>query len=312
MLSQFLKRFHTQTAQSSSSTEEIFRDQKQELARVRQLLDAMPAEEPAQDLPRPVHRELIGRPIIWQYAGYTLRDRKSLSELVLPCIESVERNKGSYEVQCLDPSDVAEYLALPSDLIETLDSEGKEQPICTDLVRLALLITYGGISLEPSIYLTDEIPTEILTQDFFLFERLDTVEESLRVALQHHASSYWSWLPEFKVRYLTGFLLASPQHKILIQAYTILLQYLRQYGAYQHPFTLAIIIGELLAQDGNDFPKLKRSDSLPHLLSLSLGRYAHGLRPSVARQQSSIHYFEPYLDDTLEIINYIWRQRTKY
>ena len=76
-----------------------------------------------------------------------------------------------------------------------------------------------------------------------------------------------------------------------------------------HPYSLAILLNEMA------IPELSEgivNDTLPALLDFSLRSPSHQLKPSQALKASSIHFFDHQNEDTLEIINYLWRQRTKY
>lgn len=88
----------------------------------------------------------------------------NMPELVRACINSVKQHSGEYNVQLITKDNVTEYLDLP-----ILSKVGKSISFIhlSDYIRLSLLKIYGGGWVDATIFLTKDIPTDIITTGFY-------------------------------------------------------------------------------------------------------------------------------------------------
>lgn len=90
-------------------------------------------------------------------------------EIIKKCYESVKKNTEK-EIIVLDEQNVEEYIVMP-ECIELKKKQGKiSLAIYADLIRFCLLAHYGGIWIDATVYMTDEIPKEIIDSDFWTFQ----------------------------------------------------------------------------------------------------------------------------------------------
>ena len=87
-------------------------------------------------------------------------------EIVKTCYQSIKKYAGR-QVVLLTEKNVQNYINMPDYLNEKLKSGVLPLAIYTDLMRVALLEHYGGTWVDATTLLTDEIPQEILNNDFF-------------------------------------------------------------------------------------------------------------------------------------------------
>ena len=73
------------------------------------------------------------------------------------CVESIKRNAGNHEVILLDKHNVQDYIDIPVQALEMLDKNVLKLAHLSDFIRLSLLYKYGGIWLDATVLLTDEI-----------------------------------------------------------------------------------------------------------------------------------------------------------
>ena len=284
--------------------------QEEEVERWRTLLDR--SSEQVSSTPfTPKQLQLKGEKIVWQYWEEDITDYSKLPELTLPCFESVDRYLGEeYQIIRLSPNTIEQYLDLPERFKTiALQDNGKYAQAFIELISIALLASYGGIWIDAYTYISKPIPQEYLERELFLFGRSEEVAPEFRKQCTTYNPNYWSWQPEFKVGALTSFIVASCDSQSLQRMAKALRLYWEEYGMPNHPYSLAILLNEMV------IPELSEgivSDTLPALLDFSLRSPDHQLKPSQALKESSIHFFDPQNEDTLEIINYLWRQRTKY
>ena len=288
----------------------LIAEQEQEAQKWRTLLDR--SSEQVSSTPfTPKQLQLKGEKIVWQYWEEDITDYSKLPELILPCFESVDRYLGEeYQIIRLSPNTLERYLDLP-ERVKTisLQDNGKYAQAFIELIGIALLASYGGIWIDAYTYISKPIPQEYLERELFLFGRSEEVAPELREQCTAYNPTYWSWHAEFKVRALTSFIVASCGSQSLQKIAEVLKLYWEEYGMPNHPYSLAILLNEM---DITELSEGIVSDTLPALLDFSLRSPNHQLKPSQAIKASSIHFFDHQNEDTLEIINYLWRQRTKY
>lgn len=217
----------------------------------------------------PLKPELVGQPIIWQYWGQGLDDE--LPELIRYCFASVDKHKGEYRVIRLSDNSLGEYLQLPDIVAERLQQgEGYTRTFFSDLLRVALLATYGGIWLDATIYLSDELPEYVHRGDFFAYQRSEQEPLSVQRDFRSSYYAYWGWQPEFEVRMLNAFLVSKPQSPLALDLYSLLLAYWQEEESVKDYFFFQVLFN-LLAKDRHAYIQQEVvSDCLPHLLGLSL------------------------------------------
>ena len=288
----------------------LIAEQKQEAQKWRTILDR--SSEQVSSTPfTPKQPQLKGEKIVWQYWKEDITDYSKLPELILPCFESVDRYLGEeYQIIRLSPNTLEQYLDLPERFKTiALQDNGKYAQAFIELIGIALLASYGGIWIDAYTYISNPIPQGYLERELFLFGRSEEVAPEFREQCTAYNPTYWSWNADFKVHALTSFIVASYNSQSLQRIAEALRLYWEEYGMPSHPYSLAILLNEMT------IPELSEgivSDTLPALLDFSLRSPSHQLKPSQALKESSIHHFELQNEDTLEIINYLWRQRTKY
>lgn len=288
----------------------LIAEQAQEAERWHRLLDR-PSELVSSTPFTAKQPQLKGEKIVWQYWEEDITDYSKLPELTLPCFESVGRNLGEeYQIIRLSPNTIEQYLDLPERFKTiALQDNGKYAQAFIELISIALLASYGGVWIDAHTYISEPIPQEYLARELFLFSRSEQVALEFREHCTAYNPSYWSWHADFKVRTLTSFIVASCDSQSLQRIAKTLKLYWEAYGVPNHPYSLAILLNEMAIPE---LPESLVSDTLPALLDFSLRSPSHQLKPSQALKESSIHHFDLQNEDTLEIINYLWRQRTKY
>lgn len=112
--------------------------------------------------------------IIWQYWEQGI---ENAPDVVRACIRSVEKYKGDdYKQIILDRESIKEYVQIPEN-IEKLKEKGIiKSAHYSDILRTYLLVEYGGIWIDATVLLTDELPDYIKDAELFVFQnelRLD-------------------------------------------------------------------------------------------------------------------------------------------
>ena len=160
---------------------------------------------------------------IWQY--WESKDG-TIPPLVQACLNSVEKYKGD---KCkrilLTPENVKEYVEIPQ-LFWDLKEKGKiKTAFFSDILRACLLIQNGGIWIDATVLLTEELPSYIIDADLFVFQN------DLKIDLDGlNMASY--------------FISAKKDNKILKETLSALIQYWKEnnflvnYFTFLHTFTM--------------------------------------------------------------------------
>ena len=197
--------------------------------------------------------------IIWQYWAQGYED---LPMTVKECLESIDRNAGEYTIVRLTDENLPEYLDLPDFVQEKRDSYSRA--FFSDLLRLLLLKTYGGIWMDATIFLSGPIPAEYTSHNFFVFRR-DPAEPDIRYWRDTYAY-YFGWAKGFRVNMLSSFMVAKKGGKTVSDLCNLMLLWWRDHSTLPDYFFLMILFDVYKCQD--DFPLV--SDTLPHYLQQSV------------------------------------------
>ena len=202
--------------------------------------------------------------IIWQFWGQG--EDINTPEIVRASFASIEKHAGEYQRICLNIQTIQDYLDLPDFVYEKLKTKKDfSYAFFADILRISLLSTYGGVWIDSTILLTDNISSEILNHDFFMFQRSkrpDDYENWENINID-----YWGWDKDFRVNVLNSFIVSKKNHKITNAIKTILLNYWYKEEKYIHYFLFQILFDELMKID--EFKELNSqiiSDTIPHLL----------------------------------------------
>ncbi len=205
--------------------------------------------------------------IIWQYWAQGIENAKDTAKL---CFASVDKYKGDYEVVRITDKNIDDYLDLPEFIKEKRKSSEFRAVFFSDLLRVALINVYGGIWLDASILLTDEIPTNYADYDFFMFSRdSDSINQHWGKGDQHF---YFSWREEFKVKHLSSIIYGHEKSDLSSVMLDLLLYFWKYEDKIPHYFFFQIMINELKNMNVINFNFPTEDDTLPHLLQNKMSK----------------------------------------
>lgn len=147
--------------------------------------------------------------------------KSKMPNVVRNCYESILRNKGDFSVVLLDESNYSDYVCIPEHVCKKMQQGLITMTHFSDILRFALLKTYGGFWLDATIYVTStiEMPSTLFT------------------IRQKGCSDYISsnrWC---------GFLWYAPQgHPLASFCYSFLCEYWRKYNELVDYFLIDYII----------------------------------------------------------------------
>ena len=148
-----------------------------------------------------------------------------MPDIAKACVNSVEKHKNGCKHIILDKESVKEYVKIP-DIIWKLNKKGViKSAHLSDVVRTYLLCEYGGVWIDATVLLTDDLSEFITNAELFVFQN------DLRIDLDGlNMASY--------------FIAAKPHNEILERIRLILENYwaenrfLNNYFMFLHAFTM--------------------------------------------------------------------------
>lgn len=199
--------------------------------------------------------------IVWQYWAQGF---DSVPDVVRQCLDSVDRYATGYKIIRLSDDTLSDYLDLP-------DFLSAKRPMMTtahfsDLLRLMLLKTYGGIWMDATVLLTGPIPEEYAQSDFFVFRR-DPAEPNYRYWRNVYAY-YFGWAKGFRVNMLSSFMVAKRGNRIISGLCDLMLLWWQKNDSFPDYFFLQIMTDvycRLAPQES-----ILVSDTFPHYLQQSI------------------------------------------
>lgn len=100
-------------------------------------------------------------------------------DLVKACIASVRRTMPAKKIVVITENNIKDYINLPDFIIEKWQRGIINQAHFSDLLRLRLLNTYGGLWVDSTIYVSNEVDEDFWRQKLFCFKEVSlfTAEE---------------------------------------------------------------------------------------------------------------------------------------
>ena len=212
-------------------------------------------------------KKRLNKPVIWQFWDPVNHD--DTPEIVKASLDSVRKFKPEdYDLVVLDLETISEYIELPDFLYDRINTPGFSFAFFTDLLRLCLLCSYGGIWIDATVYLLAPIDERLLSKEFFMFQRTECPDDD--EYWEKRNPDYFSWDSDFKVNSLNSFIVAKKGFETAEVLKDILLNYWSDNCSSSSYFIFQIIFDCLINDYGLKNCQLE-SDVNPHLMARCLG-----------------------------------------
>lgn len=208
-------------------------------------------------------KELGTDKIIWQYwaQGYD-----NVPEIVKMCLDSVDKYAGDYTVIRLSDANLCEYLEIPDYIVSKRDAYS--HAFFSDLLRVMLLSSYGGLWLDATVMLSSPIPGEYANYDFFLYQR--DPEEPNKEYWENVYSYYYSWHSGFRVNMLSSIFFAKKDTEVINSLASLMMIWWRENDSIPNYFFLQILFDVLINGKLKGYNCPIVSDCGPHYLQQSI------------------------------------------
>lgn len=174
--------------------------------------------------------------------------------IVRVCYDSLLRNLKDWEIVLLTENNYRDYVTLPDNIIEKKDKGIISLAHFADIIRLELLVKYGGLWVDSTVLCTSsDIPQSILQSDLFVYQ-------AQKPGADGKATLMSNWL-----------IYAKSNQKILRLTLHLIYEYWRKnnymtdYFFFHKFFTIAC---EAYPEDTKNIPPF--CNSVPHILLLHL------------------------------------------
>lgn len=230
--------------------------------------------------------------IIWQYWGQGI-DWETLPEPVKICFDSVDKYSGDYRVIRLSDEQISEFLDIPIEIIHKSDTGQMQRAFFSDLLRVMLLATYGGVWLDATILMTGGFPKEFTTQDHFCFQR--DQEEDYKAIWAKEFIYYYGWHPNFQVNVLNSILWSKKGGQMMTILSDLLLDYWQKHDTSEEYFFFQILYNRLVSGAYSHLKPRVVSDCSPHILQAVINGTILPYSYEDALRKSNLHkltYFD--------------------
>ena len=99
-----------------------------------------------------------------------LQGMENAPEIVEKCVASVKRNMPKYEVRVLTAENMFDYVTLPEHIVRKYQKGTIKFAHFSDILRTALLVQHGGIWLDATVLMTDELPAQMTDAPLFFLQ----------------------------------------------------------------------------------------------------------------------------------------------
>jgi len=194
----------------------------------------------------------IKKPVIWTCWFQGL---ENANDIVKSCIKSMKNYSGDYEVIVITEDNMYNYVRFPDYIIKKYKAGIISKTYFSDLIRLQVLINFGGVWADSTVLFSDKIPDYILDSELFFFK-------SSNVDL---------------ITFLPGsswFISARKNNPLLIKLLNLLIRYSEKENKLLHYYIFHISLLILIKHDDESrtiWNKIYyKNNSDPHVLQFTL------------------------------------------
>jgi hypothetical protein len=212
-------------------------------------------------------RESQNNDVVWQFWETQAKTPETGNKLISLCMKSVDKYIwDGFERKLLNLQKSKCYILFPDFVYDKLEARkpGFTITAFSDILRLALLIQYGGIWADATILALSPLKDIYLLnrQEMgFSFERSMDETSQARREWRHYDSGYFSWSSFSRVRWLNSFIVSGKNKETLIELLRILLLIWKYENHYPHYFSTQIIYNHLIQKKG--FPRFSSQSDVP-------------------------------------------------
>lgn len=195
--------------------------------------------------------------------------------LVRKCYESVKKNLINKDVILITAENIRKYVDFPEYILKKWENGEITHTHMTDLLRLELLIKYGGMWIDATVFCTEkeeDIPKYFFDSDLFFYQ-------SLKPGRDGHCSYISSWLMSAKTN-----------NKVLMATRYLCYEYWKENNDMMDYFLLHDFMSIVLEYYPNEWNHIvPRDNATPHILLLRLFERYDSVVWDAIKKQTPFH-----------------------
>ena len=201
-------------------------------------------------------------------------------KLVQVCYRSIQQHLQDREVVLLTEENIGQYVSLPDYIVKKYKEGIIPTAHYTDLLRLELLIKYGGTWMDATVLCTGgDYPKELLDSDLFVYQHLERGEYAFR------GISNW-------------FITSGADNWVLKELRDLLYRYWTDYNCVVNYYIFHLFFGMLMEKHLDEAAKIPRyGNRVPHYLSRRMGDKYDKAWMEELKEHCSFHKLSYRLDD---------------
>lgn len=203
--------------------------------------------------------------------------------LVKKCIESIISFNRDKQVIILDKFNLHKYITLPERIIDLHNTGTIKEAQFSDIIRINLLLRYGGFWFDATIYQSAKVPTFICEKDFFMFNMPEGKNEISPIVCS-------SW-----------FIFSKRDNRILRLTQNFIWNYYDHFSRPLHYFLLHLTISMVVKYDEESHELWLNKPYLPNT-------NAHALQRLLSRNGA----FDSYNIELVKEYNFVNKLTRKY
>lgn len=198
-------------------------------------------------------KDIILRPLEEMPAGvpskniwiFWMQGIDNAPDIVKSCMNSVRHFAPDYEIHIVTQDNIKQYVSLPDHIYKALEEKRMSYAHFSDILRMALLYSYGGIWMDSTVLLTGTLPDYCTQEPLFFFQR------------QKYES-----LPHFGSNWFISSVKGNP---IIKRMYELLLEYWKRESYVCDYFIFHIFMFLLINRNKSVKPYV---DNIPYIVNL--------------------------------------------
>lgn len=193
-------------------------------------------------------------------------------EVVRKCYQSVLKYYPDKEVTVITKENMSDYVSFPDYIVNKWEKGIITHTHMTDLLRLELLIKYGGLWLDATVFCTDRAPSYFYESDLFFFQNLKPGRDG-------------------DCQYISSWLIgARTNNRILMAVRELCYEYWKNNNSMWDYYLLHDFMSIVLDKYEEEWGKVvPRDNATPHILLLRLfDKYDDNMWQAI-REQTPFH-----------------------
>ena len=168
--------------------------------------------------------------------------------LVQKCYATIDKFKEDFDVVLLTKENICQYIRLPEFVEELYQKGHMSEALHSDMIRLYLMICYGGIWRDATCYQSSPLPDFIHKAPFFMFSA-------------SMLSGYTS-----PIKCSSWFIKSNEGNPLLIKTYSFLCEYHRRFKTPHDYYIFHLVLSVLV---DNDFECRQIWEQMPYVCNMN-------------------------------------------